>query len=153
MRLTFQLPPGFREVVRGREVTVVADGEPGLVIQAFPLVRIERFDPTEVIRRGKGRVAIVEEHAGLTTETGWPMQLFRAERCDDAGALVEVRLAAAYVMAYYGGVAVARLEPALAETLRQPLLQLLASARPIFRAPEPLTVAELFELTVTSGRG
>ena len=147
MRLGFTLPPGWREHVHDDVVRLVAGDEPGLLVEAGPLVGIERFHPSEIIGRAAGKVEIIEAQKRLETATGWPMELVRAQVLDAAGAPTEVRLAAVYVMAYFGGLAIARVEPARFEAVRDVLVQILTSARPRYRDVEPVTIAELFEMT------
>jgi hypothetical protein len=147
VRLSFTLPPGWREHVHDDVVRLVAGDEPGLLVEAGPLVGMESFRPSDLIGRAAGKVEIVETQKGLETETGWPMELVRVHVLDAAGAPTEVRLAAVYVMAYYGGLAVARVAPARFEAVRDALVQILTSARPRYRDVEPVTIAELFEMT------
>jgi hypothetical protein len=145
MRLRFELPEGWRAAGPGGR-SLVADREPGVVVEVGPLVALEDFHPGAELRRGPDPVEIVDHQQGLATDTGWPMELIRAQRRDALGAVIEVRLGALYVMACYGGFAMARFPAERLAALRAPLVQILRSARPSFRTDEPLTIGELFEL-------
>jgi hypothetical protein len=131
VRLCFDLVPDRPEMVLGLEVR--------------PLVGLESFHPGAAIQRG-GRVEIEGAERGLETETGWPMELVRAHLLDAAGAVVEVRLAAIYLMGYHGGLAIARIAPERFDEVREAVVQVLRSARPSFRTAEPISVGELFEM-------
>lgn len=146
MKLLVDTPPDWR-VERSGTWTILISPHRKVRVEVSPLFGPSGFDPRVHFEHGvvaPRKIEAVQLLDEMTTRDGWPMKMVTM-RVLQNGEEGEWRLGAAYTMAPWVGLAVARAKSREHyDAARPALLEILGSARPHLWGDEPVCLAELY---------
>lgn len=126
---------------------------PDITLEVHPLMRRldVRGDQILASRIPSGAQLVGGTAHVLESVTGWPMQLIEARVEAPGNTLVETRLIAIYRFLTFTGIVLVRASDAQRfASVRDQIIELLRTARPLFRDTQPAEISELWNVEANS---